>query len=50
MSNPHASLTGHSEHSAIPDAAHMVVGDQNDAFGDAILDFLVRMHGKGIAA
>jgi hypothetical protein len=26
-----------------------VVGDQNDAFGDAILDFLRRTHRKEIA-
>jgi len=42
MSNPHASLTGHSEHSAIPDATHMVVGDRNDVFTREISRFLQR--------
>jgi pimeloyl-ACP methyl ester carboxylesterase len=26
----------------IPDAAHMVAGDQNDAFAEAVLDLLIR--------
>lgn len=43
-------LVPHADYSDIADATHMVVGDQNDAFGDAILDFLVRTHGKGTAA
>jgi pimeloyl-ACP methyl ester carboxylesterase len=43
-------LVAHAEYSDIADATHMIVGDQNDAFGDAILDFLVRTHGSGIAA
>ncbi len=38
-------LVPHAEFSDIAGATHMVAGDQNDAFGDAILDFLVRTHG-----
>ena len=30
--------------SDIADATHMVVGDQNDVFGAAIADFLIRTH------
>lgn len=40
-------LVPHAQYTDIAEATHMVVGDQNDAFGDAILDFLVRTHGKG---
>lgn len=43
-------LVPHTDYSDIADATHMVVGDQNDAFGDAILDFLVQTHGKECAA
>lgn len=43
-------LVPHADYSDIADATHMVVGDQNDAFGDAILEFLVRTHGRGPAA
>jgi pimeloyl-ACP methyl ester carboxylesterase len=43
-------LVPHAAFSDIADATHMVVGDQNDAFGDAILDFLMRTHGTEIAA
>jgi pimeloyl-ACP methyl ester carboxylesterase len=43
-------LVPHADYNDIADATHMVVGDQNDAFGDAILDFLLRTHGQGIAA
>ncbi|KPF73341.1 MAG: alpha/beta fold hydrolase [Blastomonas fulva] len=43
-------LVPHAEYSDIADATHMVVGDQNDAFGDAIVEFLMRTHGKGDAA
>jgi len=43
-------LVPHAAYSDIADATHMVVGDQNDAFGDAILDFLMRTHGTEIAA
>lgn len=43
-------LAPHAEFSDIADATHMVVGDQNDAFGDAILDFLMRTHGAEVAA
>ncbi len=49
MSNPLAALTGHSKHCDLVDTTHIVVGDQNDAFGDAILDFLRRTHRKEIA-
>ncbi|WP_374397485.1 alpha/beta fold hydrolase [Sphingopyxis sp.] len=41
-------LVPQADFSDIADATHMVVGDQNDAFGDAILDFLLRIHGKEI--
>lgn len=37
-------LVPHAEFSDISGATHMVVGDQNDAFGRAILGFLVRTH------
>ena len=30
------------EYVSIPDAAHMVAGDRNDVFGDAVVEFLVR--------
>ncbi|KAJ8139319.1 hypothetical protein OY671_007469 [Metschnikowia pulcherrima] len=43
-------LVPHAAFSDIADATHMVVGDQNDAFGDAILDFSMRTHGTEIAA
>ena len=39
-------LVPQADYSDIADATHMVVGDQNDAFGDAILNFLVRTHGN----
>lgn len=32
----------------IAGARHMVAGDRNDAFGDAIVDFLVRRFGQGV--
>lgn len=34
----------HAEYADIADATHMVVGDANDAFSGAILDFLNRHH------
>lgn len=37
-------LVPHAEFSDISGATHMVVGDQNDAFGGAILGFLMRKH------
>ena len=40
-------LVPHAEYSNIADATHMVVGDQNDIFGEAIVDFLIRTHGQG---
>lgn len=39
-------VTPHAEFTDIADATHMVVGDQNDAFASAILDFLQRHHGQ----
>jgi pimeloyl-ACP methyl ester carboxylesterase len=43
-------LVPHAEYSDIADATHMVVGDQNDVFGHAIVDFLIRKHCRdGIA-
>ena len=35
----------HAEYTDIADATHMVVGDANDAFSNAILGFLNRHHG-----
>jgi pimeloyl-ACP methyl ester carboxylesterase len=35
-------LVPHAEYSDIADATHMVVGDQNDSFGEAIVEFLLR--------
>jgi len=43
------SLVPHAHYSDIADATHMVVGDQNDAFGQAIVEFLVRTHGAEVA-
>jgi hypothetical protein len=43
-------LVPHADYSDIAEATHMVVGDQNDAFGDAILGFLLRAHGSAAAA
>lgn len=40
------SLVPHAEFSNIADATHMVVGDRNDAFGEAILRFLLWVHGE----
>ncbi len=37
-------LVPHAAYSDIADATHMVVGDQNDVFGAAIADFLIRTH------
>ena len=34
------SLAPHARHVRLPTATHMVVGDENDAFTDAVLDFL----------
>lgn len=34
------SLVPHAEHRRLPEATHMVAGDDNDAFTDTILDFL----------
>lgn len=35
-------MTPHAEYVAVPDAAHMVAGDRNDVFADAVIDFLRR--------
>lgn len=35
-------LCPHAEYVAVPDAAHMVAGDRNDMFADAVIDFLRR--------
>lgn len=35
-------LCPHAEYVAVPDAAHMVAGDRNDIFADAVIDFLRR--------
>lgn len=40
------SLVPHAAYSDIANATHMVVGDQNDAFGQSIVDFLLRTHGS----
>ena len=37
-------LVPHAAYSDIANATHMVVGDQNDVFGEAIVDFLIRTH------
>lgn len=37
-------LVPHAAYSDIADATHMVVGDQNDVFGAAIAEFLIRTH------
>jgi len=36
-------LCPHSEYVNVADAAHMVAGDRNDIFGDAIIEFLSRV-------
>jgi len=40
-------LCTHSEYVNLPDAAHMVAGDRNDAFGDAMIAFLQRVMPPG---
>jgi pimeloyl-ACP methyl ester carboxylesterase len=35
-------LSPHAEYINVPDATHMVAGDRNDVFGDAMVDFLSR--------
>lgn len=37
-------LVPHAEYSDIADATHMIVGDQNDYFGETVVDFLIRTH------
>ncbi len=37
------SLVPHSEYVSVKDAAHMVAGDRNDVFGNAMIDFLARV-------
>ncbi|GIX32760.1 MAG: alpha/beta hydrolase [Lysobacterales bacterium] len=36
-------LVPHAEHVQIPEATHLVAGDANDAFAEAVLDFLSRV-------
>ncbi|KQT03117.1 MULTISPECIES: alpha/beta hydrolase [unclassified Bradyrhizobium] len=43
-------LVPHAEYTDIADATHMVVGDQNDAFGQAIVEFLIRRHGAEVVS
>ena len=38
-------LVSHAEYVDVADAAHMVAGDDNDAFADAVVEFLVRTFG-----
>ena len=42
-------LVPHTEYTDIADATHMVVGDANDAFSAAIVDFLGRHHSRDTA-
>ena len=35
-------LVPHAEYVDVADAAHMVAGDRNDAFSDAVVEFLSR--------
>lgn len=42
-------LVTHAEYVDVEDAAHMVAGDDNDAFAGAIVEFLVRTLGTGSA-
>lgn len=42
-------LAPHAEYTDIADATHMVVGDANDAFSAAIVDFLRRHHSSDTA-
>ena len=37
-------LIPHAEHVTVGNAGHMVVGDQNDVFTAAVVDFLDRVH------
>lgn len=37
------SLVPHAEHCAIPEATHLIAGDANDAFAEAVLSFLKRV-------
>jgi hypothetical protein len=36
-------LCPHSEYVSVSDAAHMVAGDRNDIFGNAVIGFLKRV-------
>lgn len=40
-------LVPHAEFVDVSGAGHMVVGDRNDAFGDAVVDFLLRREDEG---
>ena len=43
-------LAPHARHVQLPDATHMVAGDDNDAFADALLDFLSDLSAAPAAA
>ncbi len=40
-------LAPHAEYADISGAGHMVAGDRNDRFGEAVLEFLSRLDGQG---
>jgi pimeloyl-ACP methyl ester carboxylesterase len=42
-------LVPHAAYSDIAGATHMVVGDQNDNFGTAIVDFLIGTHTRNVS-
>lgn len=42
-------LCPHAEYVSVPDAAHMVAGDRNDVFADAVVEFLARTVPVGAA-
>lgn len=43
------SLVPYADYSNIADATHMEVGDKNDAFGQAIVEFLIRTHANDVS-
>ena len=43
-------LAPHARHVQLPDATHMVAGDDNDAFAGAVLDFLSDLSAAPTAA
>ncbi|MBZ0215475.1 MAG: alpha/beta hydrolase, partial [Fimbriimonadaceae bacterium] len=44
------SLVPHAQYSDISEAGHMVAGDQNDIFADAVIDFLRKLDGAPVQA